>query len=125
AFAMTLTPYWGENRPIVKGSQQNTLPPAPTEYSDVRGSPFYNMAKEVYDLSQNLSDNQKAMALFWRDVPGVTTPGHELRVLQQVIELRSSDLGEASLAYAFTGACGNDALISCWRSKYKYTYIRP
>jgi hypothetical protein len=47
------------------------------------GSAFFEMAKQVYDASLNLSEEQKAMAMFWRDVPGVTSPGHWISIVQQ------------------------------------------
>ena len=47
---------------------------------------FYQMAKHVYDVSQTLTPDQTAQGLFWRDVPGVTTAGHWLSILQQVLK---------------------------------------
>jgi hypothetical protein len=83
------------------------------------------MAKQVYEASQNLTDDQKAMALFWKDVPGATSPGHWLSILQQVVRKTHATLDKAALAYALTGAAGNDALISCFKTKYQYNLVRP
>lgn len=94
-------------------------------YSTDPSSPFYQAVKQVYDVSQTLTDDQKAMAAFWRDVPGVSSPGHWLSILRQVIRIRKSSLADAALAYALTGAAVNDALISCFRSKYQYSVVRP
>ena len=55
AFAAANVPGWGNNRTILTGSIQHTLPAAPTPFSTNAGTPFYNMAKEVYDVSQSLS----------------------------------------------------------------------
>jgi hypothetical protein len=74
-FASAATPYWGDNRTIISGSIEGTEPPAPPPYSTDPSSPFYQMVKQVYDVSQTLTDEQKAMAIFWRDVPGATSPG--------------------------------------------------
>ncbi|HYE54332.1 MAG TPA: vanadium-dependent haloperoxidase [Chitinophagaceae bacterium] len=123
--ATALTPYWGNNRPVVRGSLDNTRPAAPIAYSTVPGSPFYQMVKTVYDASQNLTEDQKAMAIFWRDVPGVSSPGHWLSILQQVIKKRGANLDKAALSYALTGAAINDAIISCWEAKYYYNLLRP
>lgn len=125
AFAAPATPYWGNNRTIIVGSIDNTEVGAPLSYSTVPGSPFHNMVKEIYDISQQLTDDQKAMAIFWRDVPGATTPGHWLSILQQVIRQKNSSLEKAALAYALTGTAINDALISCFKSKYQYNLVRP
>lgn len=83
------------------------------------------MAKQVYDASQNLTNDQKAMAMFWRDVPGITSPGHWLCIVQQAVQQTKVSLDKAALAYALTGAAINDGLISCWKTKYKFNLIRP
>lgn len=124
-FAAPATPYWGNNRTVIIGSISNAEPQAPMTYSTDPASPFYQAVKQVYDVSQTLTDDQKAMAAFWRDVPGVSSPGHWLSILQQVIHIRKSSLADAALAYALTGAAVNDALISCFRSKYQYSVVRP
>ena len=125
AFAPPATPYWGNNRTIIKGSTANTQPTAPVPYSTDPSSPFYQMVKEVYDVSLTLTDEQKAMAAFWRDVPGVSSPGHWLSILQQVMQSKSTKLDKAVVAYALTGAAINDALIACFKSKYQYNLVRP
>lgn len=125
AFASPSTPFWGNNRPVIAGSIDNTQPAAPINYSTDPGSAFYQMVKQVYDVSQTLTDDQKAMAMFWRDVPGVTSPGHWVSILQQVIRQTNTKLDKAAIAYALTGAAINDGLISCWKSKYNYNLVRP
>ena len=119
------TPYWGNNRPVIHGSTENTQPSSPTPYSAQPGSEFFEMVKKVYDASQNLTDDQKAMAIYWRDVPGVTSPGHWLSILQQTIKQTNSGLDKAAIAYALTGAAINDGLISCWQTKYHFNLVRP
>ena len=125
AFANPATPYWGNNRPMIKGSTVNTAAEPPIEYSADAGTPFHNMVKELYDASFELTDEQKATATFWKDVPGATSPGHWLSILQQVIKQTGTTLEKAALAYALTGIGINDALITCFQSKYQYNVIRP
>jgi len=126
AFAAPSTPYWGNLRPVVAGSIDNTQPgPPPFPYSEDPGSDFFKMVKQVYDASQSLTADQTAMALWWRDIPGVTSPGHWLSILHQVLQQTGARLGQAALAYALTGACINDAGISCWQTKYTYNQVRP
>lgn len=125
AFANPVTPYWGNNRTVVTGSISNAQAPAPIPYSTDPSSPFYNAVKKVYDVSLTLTEDQKAMAIFWRDVPGATSPGHWLSILQQVIKKTNARLDKAAMAYALTGASINDALISCWKTKYTYNVVRP
>ena len=125
AFANPATPYWGNNRTIVKGSTLGAMAENPTQYSTSPGSEFYAQAKEIYDASFVLTNDQKAMATFWRDVPGVSSPGHWLSILQQVIKQNGSSLENAALGYALTGAGINDALIICFGGKYLYSVVRP
>lgn len=125
AFGSAITPYWSANRPVIKGSTDNAQLPPATTYSTDPASPFYGMVKQVYDVSQNLTDEQKTIALFWRDIPGVSTPGHWLSILQQVVRQRNSALDKTALAYAVTGSVLNDAFISCFQTKYRYNLVRP
>lgn len=125
ANAAPSTPYWKNNRPVVAGSTNNTRPGAPIAYSTEVGSPFYNMVKEVYDASKNLTTDQTNMAIFWRDVPGATTPGHWISIMQQAVRKKNASLEKAALAYAISGAAINDAAISTWDAKYHYNLLRP
>jgi hypothetical protein len=125
ALAKASTPYWGNNRPTVCGSGVNTQPGAPIPYSEDSSSSFFLMVKQVYDASQNLTLDQKNMALFWRDIPGFSSPGHWLSILQQVLQQTDASIAKAALAYAVTGVCLNDACISCWQTKYHYNLVRP
>ena len=119
------TPYWGNLRNFVNGSDDNAQPGVPTTYSEDPTSDFYKMAKQVYDVSQTLSAEQTAMALYLRDVPGVTTPGHYVSILKQVLENDKPMLDEAAIAYALGGIVCYDAAISCWKTKYQYNLVRP
>lgn len=125
SMAAPLTPYWGNNRTIIINSTTNTLPVAPPVYSTETSSPFYQMVKQVYDASLTLTDDQKAMAMFWRDVPGASSPGHWLSILQQVMKKSETKLDKAALAYALTGTAINDALITSFKAKYHYNLVRP
>jgi hypothetical protein len=91
----------------------------------IRNPRFFQMAKEVYDVSQNLTSDQIAMAIFWRDGPGYTPAGHWISILQQVIQQTNSRLDQAVFAYALTGICINDATLSCWITRYNYNLVRP
>ena len=119
------TPYWGNVRVMVTGSGNNAQPGAPTPYSEDPSSDFYKMAKEVYDASQTITAEQTAMALYWRDIPGVTTPGHYLSILKQVLENEKTALDKTALGYALSAITVFDAAISTWQTKYHYNLVRP
>jgi len=116
----------GNLRPVVAGSLDNTQPgPPPFPYSEDPGSDFFKMVAQVYNASQTLTADQTAMALWWRDLPGPSSPGHWLNILHQVLQQTGARLGQAALAYALTGACINDAGISVFLTKYTYNQVRP
>jgi PAP2 superfamily len=119
------TPYWGNNRTIITGSLSNTTVPGLPAYSANPESPFYQMVKQVYDSSLTLTDGQKAMALYWRDVPGVTSPGHWVSIVQQVLKEKNVKLDKAVLVYALTGIAVNDVLIRSFQVKYQHLTVRP
>ena len=125
AFAAPATPYWGNNRPVIVGSNTGANVTPPPVYSEVTTSDFYKQANHVYQTSLSLTDAQKAMAFFWRDIPGVSSPGHWLSILRQTVVQTNSSLEKAALAYALTGAGVNDALIACFKDKYAYNVMRP
>ena len=86
------------------------------------------MIKEVYDLDQTMTTEQKNITVFWRDInPGITAPGHWLNILRQVFQKEKSNapLDKAAFTYALTGMALNDAWISCWKTRYDYNLLRP
>lgn len=128
AFSPAGFPFWGANRTLVAGSGTNTDPGPYTAYSETVGSPFYVMAKEVLNVSQTLTSEQRAIALFWNDAPNgqnFTPPGHWLSILTQVIAKENNTLDKALVAYAKLTIHMNDALISSFQAKYKYSLLRP
>ncbi len=126
AFAAASGPFWKNNRPIILGSGLNAQPPPPSAtYSEDASSAFYKMVSDLYNASKTLTTDQKNWALFWRDVPGVTTPGHWLNITRQVILQAKSPLDKAAEAYALVGINLNDAIISAWETKYQYNLVRP
>jgi len=110
---------------MVIGSGNNAQPGVPIAYSTDPKSDFYKMSKEVYDAWVGLTVAQTDMALYWRDVPGVTTPGHYVSILRQVLEMENSKLDKAAIAYALSGIIVYDAAISNWQTKYQHHLVRP
>lgn len=121
-------PGWGNNRTILPESITGTLPSAPLVFSKDPGTAFHTMVKEVYDVSQSLTDAQKAIASFWDDAPNgkyVSVFGHWFNVFKEVLEKEKTPLMKGSEAYLRLGIAMNDATISCWKRKYTYHTIRP
>lgn len=126
AYVKALQPHWGNNRSFISGIAASTQPNAPIVYSEEAASPFYAAAKEIYTFSQNLTDEQIAIAKYWNDSPVTyNVPGHATHILTQLLSLKKENLAGAALAYARHGIAVNDALISCFKTKYQYNLIRP
>ena len=119
--------YWGNNRPfLAKNVDADCIPPPPPAYSTSTQSMFYKQAEEVYRTSKQLTDAQRAIALFWGDGGGtITPPGHNVNLATQMIRNKRLSLSEAAEVYVKVGIGVADAFIACWKGKYKYNLMRP
>ena len=79
----------------------------------------------MHDLKPAVGSPNEAMALWWRDVPGTSTPGHYVSILQQVLEKEKPGLDVSATAYALAGIMVFDASISTWQTKFTYHLVRP
>lgn len=122
-----LQPYWGGVRPFVDGNVSDLLPVPPPVYSTVVDSDFYLEAKEVYEVVNNLTPEQRIIAEFWSDDPGntATPPGHSYSIMMQILYEEEADLALAAEVYAKLGMGVHDAFVSCWNAKYHYNLVRP
>jgi hypothetical protein len=128
AFTKPSTPYWGNLRPMVAGTVDNSQPPPPPPYSTDTASVFYKEVHQLFEASLHLTPGQQQAVLFWREInPGVSAPGHWLNILRQVLEQEGekAKLDKGAFAYALSGIALNDAWISCWKTRYRYNVLRP
>ncbi|MCI0437005.1 MAG: vanadium-dependent haloperoxidase [Gemmatimonadetes bacterium] len=127
AFEDPIEPCWGQLRPLVLISPGECAPRTHPPYSEHPGSVFYQEAVEVYETVNNVTAEQRTIALYWADLAGETaTPaGHSLSITAQVLEQLDASLDMAAEAFARVGIGESDAFISCWASKYHYNLLRP
>ena len=119
-------PYWGYNRLMVPGSIENTVSPPPPPYSTTPGSPYYNQYNEVYQVSQNLTNEQKLIARYYNDVnPGYPAGAHYVSILKQVMEQYNPALDKAAITFAKTGISLFDATTGSFKAKFTYMNERP
>jgi hypothetical protein len=121
-------PYWGNSRLIVPESGNGVENYVPEEFSENPVSAYYGLAKEIYNVCQSLTDDQKALALFWADNSdgkSYTATGHWLSILNQVLEMKDTKLSVAAAAYAQLGISLYDAGVNCWKIKYRINGARP
>jgi PAP2 superfamily len=124
---LAMLPTWGNNRPfltdIFSKMPSTTHPPFSTDVS----SAFYKEAQEVYTNSQELTDEQTAIAFFWNDdvLATYTPPGHSISILNQLIRHESKSLAFAAEAFVKMGIAQSDAFLVCWKVKYAVNLLRP
>lgn len=122
-----LLPYWGTVRTFVLSSGADCGLPPPPDFSEEPGSAFYNEAKEVYDTSRSLTDEQKLIARFWSDDPMLssTPPGHWISIMLGIFARDATPIDRQAEVLALLGISVADAFIACWDSKFKYDLVRP
>jgi hypothetical protein len=127
AFQKAMQPFWGGNRTFIPQCAQNTQPDAPIAYSELVGSLFYIAASEVYATVNSATEEQKLIAKYWSDDPGIggTPPGHSISMTTQVLRKENWNLAKAAEAYAKVGIAISDGFVSCWKCKYDHNYLRP
>jgi membrane-associated phospholipid phosphatase len=123
--APAVNPYASQRRLLVPGVANGTALPPPPTYSTVVGSPFWKMAKDVYDKRNNATPDQQASAIYHRDVPGYSPGGNFVAILYQTLMKAHPKLGVAALAYAKLGIAQSDATIICFTDKYIFNLVRP
>ena len=122
-----LLPEWGNNRPFAMPAGTACPLPPPPAYSEDPASEFYAQAKEVYDVTRALTDEQKTIARFWSDDPmqSPTPPGHWVALVMTLIEKDGLDGPRAADALMRVGVAVADGFIGCWAAKFEYDTIRP
>jgi hypothetical protein len=120
-------PCWGQLRPMLLSGPEVCAPPPHPAYSEDPASEFYQYAFEVYETVNNLTEEQRTIALFWADLAGEspTPAGHSLSITTQALEGLDAPLDLAAEALARVGIGESDAFIGCWASKYHYNLLRP
>ncbi len=122
-----LLPEWGKNRTfVIPDGATCGLEPPPT-YSEDKASEFYKQMKEVYDVKNADTDEQKLIARFWSDDPGLswTPPGHWIGIVLNIADHDKLPVAKTTDALARLGVAVADGFIGCWHDKYKYDYVRP
>jgi membrane-associated phospholipid phosphatase len=91
------------------------------------GTPAYaEELQEVYEVSRNLTDAQRAIADFWADGPGtVTPPGHWNEIALELIASARLSARETARLLAALNTAQADAFIACWDAKFAYWSERP
>jgi len=134
-----IEPQWKTIRPFFIDSAKQFAPAPPAEFSKDTTSSFFRQMREVYNVSKNLTSEQKEIAAFWDCNPfAVTYSGHMAIGLKKIspgghwmgiagIASKKADLplDSAILVHTMVALTLHDAFISCWEEKYSSDRIRP
>jgi hypothetical protein len=138
-FRGALEPWWGTLR-TVSGIKPNdvhlqfTIP-----FSAAKTSSFYNLVNEVYQKSKDISEEEKAIALYWDDNPDqitfhghipttrrrISPASHWIEIAKETCKKHKLNIAEVARCYAMISVANADALICCWNQKYATNLIRP
>ena len=134
-----IEPHWNKIRPFVIDSPNQFLPVPPTPFNMEEDSKFYQEVMEVYEVGNQLDEEQIEIAKFWDCNPYVShtqghvmfatkkiTPGgHWIGITNIATRKAGADFMETVEAYALVSIALYDAFISCWDEKYRSELIRP
>jgi hypothetical protein len=138
-FERGVEPHWGTLRPMLLTNDNFPSLEAPMAFDLSATSPFMRSAMEVFEIQKNLDSQQITIAWYWDDNPVTVThfghatiktfklapPGHWMGITQYATRKRGTDLMETSEAFLRVSISAFDALIACWKEKYRWDYIRP
>ncbi len=127
-FGSALEPFWGEVRSFTLTTNDECKPIPPVPYSTEPGSSFWNQATTVYETSKIVTDEQRMLALFWRDNPDGTTglpSGHWVRIAALAATEMGLMLDRTAEAMAVAAIAAADGFTSCWTEKYQTNLLRP
>ena len=124
-FPAATNPYAGQFRLMVIGSGDGADQPGPPAYSTDPSSAYYAMVKEVYDISQTLTAEQRAIALWNRSNPGWPGAGQFVAIYYEILSQAQPTLDIAAESFAKAGIGFNDVFIHTFKAKYTYNLERP
>lgn len=132
-------PHWKTIRPILIDSCSQFVPKPPVEFSKDSTSAFYKLAKEVYDVGKNLTEQQRFIASYWDCNPfaintsghmnigfkKISPGGHWMNITGIATAKANLDLDKGIMVHSLVAATLMDAFISCWDEKYRSSRVRP
>jgi PAP2 superfamily len=122
-----LYPRWGNVRPFaLPAGWQSTAPYTPDGPATNPGTYYNRQTQDIVLKTQNLTDRQKAMAIYWADGPrSETPPGHWNLIAQTVSRARKHSLDKDVELFLTLSTALLDAGIASWNCKYHYNWTRP
>jgi len=138
-YADALEPHWNKIRPWVLDSATQIKSDPPVPFSTEKGSDFYKLAFEVYEIIKNITPEQEATAWYWDDNPfklevsghlmfgkkKISPGGHWMNIAAHACRKAKADMMPTAEAYVRTACALTDGFIVCWDEKFRTNLIRP
>jgi hypothetical protein len=132
-------PRWKTVRPFFLDSANQFSPAPPAAFSKDSTSTFYKLMREVYDVGNGVTGEQRKIAAFWDCNPFAVTysghmaigmkkispGGHWMGIAGIACKKAAVSLDSAILIHTMVALTLHDAFISCWQEKYSSDRIRP
>lgn len=121
-------PYWGQYIRLFNGYVSDACyEPIPVEYNEEVGSDFYQQALEVMNVGDSLTQEQRDIASWWVDTPGITgaPAGHWVMIENQLVDQFDLTLLQAGEMYGMVGMVLGDAFTTAWTMKFNDPLVRP
>jgi hypothetical protein len=117
-------PHWGNVVPFALEDGGAIVPSEEPAYYPSEA--FTQQARDIVNVSANLTEPQKAMAEYWADGPSSEFPPGHWALFGQVVSLRDQHTldDDAKLFFALSNA-NLDAGILAWGIKRDYDSVRP
>ena len=133
--------YWGSIKPLLLDSAELANVPElrVPKFNMEPESDYYKEVMSLYNVTNNLTEEQKEIAKYWDDNPFVvehsghmmignkkiTPGGHWMGITAIASRQANADPVKTAKAYAAAAVAMYDGFICCWNLKYKYNTVRP
>lgn len=132
-------PHWRTIRTFFLDSAKQFKGKAPIEFSEQLDSSFGKLMREVYDVSNGMSKEQREIAAFWDCNPfavqysghaaiglkKISPGGHWIGITGIACISSKASIDKTVWAHTLVALTLHDAFIVCWDSKYRTDRIRP
>jgi hypothetical protein len=139
AYMEAVEPNWKTIKTLVVDSCNQFVPLRPASFSKDSTTAFFSLAKEVYEVSKNLSQEQLNIAGFWDCNPFAVanaghmsigfkkiSPGaHWMNIAAIAAKKAGLNFGKVIQLHAVEAITLMDAFICCWDEKFRSNRIRP
>lgn len=134
-----IEPHWNKIRTMVLDSAQQYKIAPPPAFDLKKNSDFRKFTDEVYEVVNNINEEERAIASFWDCNPFVmnqtghimyatkkiTPGGHWMGISTIASKKMNHSIGAAIKSSTLVAISLFDAFIACWDEKYRSSLVRP